>query len=102
MFDKWLDDEITLYLIKSSKHFSGAQVKNPPAKAEDMGSISDAGQLSPVPTEAGMPRAHAPREKSLQWAACAPQLESKPSSPQLEKAWAQQQRPSTTVNKLKK
>lgn len=106
MFDKWLDDEITLYLIKLSKHFSGAslraQVKNPPANAEDMGSISDTGQLSPMPTEARMPRAHAPQEKSPQWAACAPQLESKPGSPYLEKAWAPQQRPSTTVNKLNK
>ena len=43
-----------------------------------MGSISDTGQLSPMPTEARMPRAHAPQEKSPQWAACAPQLESKP------------------------
>ena len=41
-----------------------------------------------------VPRARAPQqEKSLQWEACAPQLESSPSSLQLEKAHMQQQRP---------
>ena len=51
------------------------------------------------------PKAWAPQEKPPQWEACAPQLESSPHSPQLEKACAQQWRPSTVkiqTNKLKK
>ena len=39
-------------------------------------------------------------EKSLQWEACVPQRKSSPLSLQLEKACEQQQRPSTTRNKL--
>ena len=43
-----------------------------------------------------MPRAHAlQQEKSLQWEACTPQLESNPQSLQLENACTPQQRPSS-------
>ena len=74
--------------------------KSPTANAGDMGSISGPGR-SHMPqsnqallnsgahepsTEAPHPRAHAPQqEKSLQWESHAPQLESSPSSPQVEK-----------------
>ena len=48
------------------------------------------------------PRAHALRqEKPLQWEPHALQLESNPRFPQLEKAYMQQQRPSTARNKLR-
>ena len=46
-------------------------------------------------------RAQAPQqEKPLLWEACAPQLESSPCLPSLEKANEQQRRPSTVKNKL--
>ena len=52
-------------------------------------------------TEAHVPRACAPQqEKPPQWEACAPQPESSPCPPQLQKARAQQRRPSTVNNKI--
>ena len=51
------------------------------------------GQLSLCPT------ACAPQqEKPSEWEACAPQLESRPCSPELERACEQQQTPSTVKN----
>jgi len=45
------------------------------------------------------PGAHAPQpEKPPKWAACAPQLESSPRSPQPEKVHAQRQRSSAAKN----
>ena len=56
-------------------------------------------RLGTTKTEAPAPTACSPQqEKSLQ-EACAPQLTSSPSSTQLEKAHAQQQRPSADKNK---
>ena len=89
----------------------GPVVKNPPANAGDTGSILGpgtkiphaVGHLSPytTPTEATCPRVCAPQKKKpLWWETCAPCLESSSHSLQLEKACAQQQRPSTSENKL--
>ena len=103
-------------------------VKNPPAKAGDMGSSPGLGRshmprsnwarapqllslrsrahvpqlLSPraTTTEAHVPRARAQQqEKPPQWEACAPQWKSSPRSPQLEKARVQQRRPNVAKNK---
>ena len=86
----------------------GAVVENPPAKAGDTGS-------SPGPGRSHMPRsdeAREPRLLSLRvWSLCSATREaaivrgpptamkSGPRSPQLEKALAQKQRPSTAINK---
>ena len=54
-------------------------------------------------TEAGEPRACALQlEKPPQWEVCAPQLESRPHLAQLEKAFMQQQRPSTANTYIRK
>ena len=92
-------------------------VKNPPAKAGDLGLSPGLGRshmlqsneahapqlLSPraTTTEARTPRDRAPQqEKPLQWEARAPQRRVAPRSPQLEKARTQQRRPNTAKNKL--
>ena len=89
-------------------HLSGGPVdKNLPANAGEPGFDpcpknipGDAEQLSPctATTEARVPRASAPQEKPPQWETPTPQLSS-PNSPQIEKAHAQQRRPSATKNK---
>ena len=57
--------------------------KNRPANAEEMDSIPGPGRSHVLQSQ----QARAPQqEKSLQWEAHAPQLESSPCSPQLEKA----------------
>ena len=99
---------------------SGAVVDNLPANAGDKfsscsGKIPRAAeQVSPCATtikpvlrawelqllKSLCPSACAPkREKPPQWEARTPHLESSPCSPQLEKRPAQQQRPSTVINK---
>ena len=84
-------------------------VESPPASAGNTGSIPWSGKiphamghLSPwaTATEPRSPRACAlQQEKAPKWEAPAPQLESSPCSPQLEKARTQQQRPRTAKNK---
>ena len=101
---------------------SDSVLKNPPANTGDMGSIPGLGgsqmpqddragssqllsqrSARAAATEPMCPRAHAPREKPLQWEACGSQLESGPCSRQLEKAPAQQQRrTSAATNKQTK
>ena len=84
-------------------------IKNPPCNAGDEDSAPGQGtkilhaaeQLSPRATTTEMVRsaAHAPQqEKPPEWGAPVP-LESNSCSPQLEKAWVQQWRPSTAKNK---
>ena len=92
------------------KDFSGGAVnKNPSASAEEMASIPGPGRFHVLQShQAGAPqllslcsRARVPQQgKSLQWDARAPQLESSPCSPQLEKACAKELRPSAAKNKL--
>ena len=96
-------------------------VKNLPANAGDVGSIpglrrvsTQRGNWARVPQPLSLcsracgSRACTSRgctlqqEQPLQWEAHAPRLESGPHSPQLEKANAHQQRPSTAKNKGKK
>ena len=56
-------------------------------------------QEDPIPTEAHVPGACAPQQKKPpQWEAHMLQLESSPCSQQVEKAGAQQRRPSTAKN----
>ena len=78
----------------------GPGVKNPPANA--------GGSHIPRSNEAHVPQLLRPhalepmtcnKEKPPQWEACAPQLKSSPRLLQLEKAFVQHQRPSTTKNK---
>ena len=60
------------------------QIKNLPASAGDMGSIPGPGRSHTMQSD----YAHTPQlEKAPQWEAWVPQLESSPSSPQLEKAF---------------
>ena len=68
----------------------GPVVGNPPASAEDTGSLPGRGR-SYVPQA---DKAHMPQLVSLRSAACALQQESSPCSTQLDKACEQQQRPS--------
>ena len=99
----------------------GPMVKNPSANAGDIGSIPGLGKfhmpwatkslylLSPNfrACEAQLLKSACPRapalqqEKPLQWEACAPQLESSPCLPQLEKTWEQQWSPSAATKKKK-
>ena len=106
--------------LRSCLDFPGGPVvKNPPANARDPGSIPGPGgchllwdnlahdpQLlslhsrAPTPTattEACKPRALARNKKPWQWGVHAPQRENSPHLSQLEKAHAQQQRPSAAT-----
>jgi len=103
--------------IESRDSSGGIMYKNPSANAGDMGLIPGSGRLhmlwrnwahepqllSPCAstTDPQVPRACAPQqEKPPQWETQAPQLESSPCSLQLEKVQVQQQRPSTSKNKI--
>ena len=98
-----------IYILKGFP--GGPVVKNPPANSGDegwgfnpwSGKISHAtGPLSPctTTTETHLPAAWAlQQEKPPQWEALTWQLESSPQLLQLEKARAQQQRPSPVNNK---
>ena len=74
----------------------GSEVKNLPCNARDTSSIPGPGRphmpQQQKPTHPGA--CIAQQEKPPQWEALAPQLESSPRSPQLEKASVQQRRPS--------
>ena len=76
-------------------------VKNPPANAGDMGSLPGLGGFHmPRTTKPVYPKVHAlQQEKSLQREARMPQLENSPHWLQLEKAQAQQWRPSAVKNR---
>ena len=81
----------------------GPLVKNPPANAVDMGLSPGLGSTcfratNPKSSNYRSPGSRArarQQEKPLQWEVHTTQLESSPHSLQLEKAWAQQWRPST-------
>ena len=102
--------------LKCSWDFPGGpMVKNLPASTGYVGSILGPGRshccetttepvfyrvCKPQLLKPACSRACAPQqEKPLPWEACTPQLESGSHSPQLEKGWAQQQRPSTAKHK---
>ena len=95
-------------VLKPGEVFPGGPViKNLSANVGDTGSIPGpisraVEQLIPCATtaEAHMPRACVPQqEKPWQWEDLAPQLESGPHLPKLEKAFLQRQRPSAAINK---
>ena len=101
-------------LICSWDFPGGPMVKNLPASTGYVGSILGLGRshccetttelvfyrvCKPQLLKPACSRACAPQEKLLPWEACTPQLESSSHSPQLEKGWAQQQRPSTAKHK---
>ena len=98
----------TIAIKKQSQDFpGGAADNNPPASVGDTGSIPGLGRVhmprgnwAPAPQFLSpCSRVCALQEETLQWEACALQLESNPCSPQLEKARKQQWRPRATKSK---